>query len=210
MVYGILIITSLIVIGLIIYLIYVLYSTLTSDKLGIELHKDLVDLDDNKTKNITKKQKNTKHKNITFTIKNKDNEFEIELKLFDKDLPITCRNFRHVSKTGFKNKTYKNTYFYKVVKNKYIVGGDILNNDGTGKGSLYGKDFIDEKFPYDHKTPGLLTMENSGEDTNNYQFIITLKEMPEFDKKKVVFGRVVKGLYNLYDLEEGATIIDIK
>ena len=57
--------------------------------------------------------------------------------------------------------------------------------------------------------PGLLTMENSGEDTNNSQFIITLKDMQEFDKKHVIFGRVVKGLYKLYELEEGATITDI-
>lgn len=207
MVYIILIITSLIVISLIIYLIFVLYSKYSSDKLNIELSNS----NPNKVQSRKRKTKVKKiiNNNIKMVIKNNNKKNEIEIELFDKQLPITCRNFRHIAKVGLQKKTYKNTFFYKVVKNKYLIGGDIVNNDGTGKLSLYGKDFIDEKFVYDHKTPGLLTMENSGEDTNNSQFIITLKDMPEFDKKHVVFGRVVKGLYSLYEIEEGATIVDI-
>ena len=200
MIYIILILASIVVITIIVYLMYVLYRKYTSDKLDLELNKVKV------FEEPKPKQKKKIKKNITMVIKNNNKEFEVEIELFDKALPITCRNFRHIALTGFKNQTYVDSLFYKVVKDKYIIGGDILNNDGTGKISLYGKDFIDEAFKYSHKTPGLLTMENSGEDTNNSQFIITLANIPEFDKKHVAFGRVIRGLYNLYEVKEGAII----
>lgn len=43
-----------------------------------------------------------------------------------------------------------------------FVGGDIVNNNGTGTISIYGKFFNDENFIIKHNTPGIVSMANGG------------------------------------------------
>ena len=204
------IITIIVLIVLILYLIYLLYYKFTNDTINS------IDV----TKKLNEINKITNHKslnnNIKLTIKYKDTTFTIELELFDDVLPITCKNFRHIASSGIKNKTYKNSKFYKIIDANRIEGGDILNNDGTGIVYLYGKYFIDESFKYNHNVPGLLSMVSDGPNKNSSKFIITTKCCPCLDGKQVVFGRVVSGLYHLFDLvknnvsESGIPINDIE
>ena len=92
--------------------------------------------------------------------------------------------------------SYVNTDIDRVVKGKFITGGDIRSLFGLpGSFSIFEEgEFADESFAKKHDEPGLLGMcQRAGNaNTNECKFYITLSAPLEFmDKKNVVFGRIV-------------------
>lgn len=119
---------------------------------------------------------------------------KVVIKLFTDITPHTCENFKILCSTKNINKSYKNCPLHRVIKGSIVQGGDIINGNGTGSYSIYGKQFPDENFKIKHSEAGLISMANSGPNTNGSQFFFTLDALPELDGKHVVFGKVVKGL----------------
>ena len=151
------------------------------------------------------KSKIKSNNNLIMTISYDNKEYKLELELFDQVVPKTTKNFRTIALNGINGQTYNGNKFHRVIKGFMLQGGDIVNENGTGSVSIYGDQFEDENFKYHHKVPGLLSMANSGPNTNGSQFFITTVPTPHLDGKHVVFGRVVKGLENLKILESVPT-----
>ncbi|TPN85307.1 peptidylprolyl isomerase [Aquimarina algicola] len=119
-------------------------------------------------------------------------------KLYHKETPMTVANFVALAEgtntkvdSTYKGKKYYNgIVFHRVIKDFMIQTGDPL---GTGTGDP-GYKFPDEIVDtLTHKSKGILSMANSGPDTNGSQFFITLKETPWLNGKHTVFGEIVVG-----------------
>ena len=113
----------------------------------------------------------------------KTNRGNINLDLFPDKAKLTVSNFANLSRRKF----YNNLTFHRVIDDFMIQGGCPI---GTGTGDP-GYKFKDEFSPdLKHDKPGILSMANSGPNTNGSQFFITHLETPWLDKKHTVFGEV--------------------
>lgn len=126
-----------------------------------------------------------------------------------KDFMIQGGDFVNVSKTKIENWLCIFTIYNVTIHifSTYTLDQHFISQgDGTGVMSIYGgSTFADENFVLKHDSPGLLSMANSGKDTNGCQFFITCAKCNFLDNKHVVFGRVIDGLLVMRKIENVPT-----
>ncbi|KAG5452095.1 RING-type E3 ubiquitin-protein ligase ppil2 [Clonorchis sinensis] len=112
-------------------------------------------------------------------------------------VPKTCENFIRHCASGY----YNETIFHRLIRYFIIQGGDP-SGTGFGGESIWNKPFADEFLPnLGHDARGILSMANSGPNTNQSQFFITFRKCKHLDKKHTVFGKVVGGMETLNKVE---------
>jgi peptidyl-prolyl cis-trans isomerase-like 1 len=125
----------------------------------------------------------------------------IAVELYWSHAPKACKNFHELARKSY----YDGTVFHRVIPDFMIQGGDPT---GTGRGgeSIYGKKFDDEITPdLKHVGAGILSMANSGPNSNGSQFFITLAPCPWLDGKHTIFGRVATGMSTVKRMGSVAT-----
>ncbi|XP_056388138.1 RING-type E3 ubiquitin-protein ligase PPIL2 [Hyla sarda] len=126
------------------------------------------------------------------------NKGDLNLELYCDKTPKTCENFIKLCKKNY----YDGTIFHRSIRNFVIQGGDPTGT-GTGGESCWGKPFKDEIKPnLSHTGRGVLSMANTGPNTNKSQFFITFRSCIYLDKKHTVFGRVVGGFDTITAMEK--------
>ncbi|RQG91686.1 peptidylprolyl isomerase [Natrarchaeobius halalkaliphilus] len=130
-------------------------------------------------------------------------EGDVAVELYDERAPRTVDNFVGLA-TGEREWTdpetgdeieeeplYDDVLFHRVIERFMIQTGDPTGTGRGGPGYQFDDEFHEE---LRHGDAGVLSMANSGPDTNGSQFFITLDAQSHLDDDHTVFGKVFDGM----------------
>jgi cyclophilin family peptidyl-prolyl cis-trans isomerase/FKBP-type peptidyl-prolyl cis-trans isomerase len=128
--------------------------------------------------------------------------------------PLTVANFVGLAEgtIAFENRPpgkpfFDGLTFHRVIEDFMIQGGDPLENGTGGPGYRFPDEIAPELA---HDGAGVLSMANSGPDTNGSQFFITRKPAPWLDGFHAVFGRVREGQEVVDAIRQGDRIDSVE
>lgn len=146
---------------------------------------------------------------------------DIKIELHGDKVPNTVANFEKLVKEG----VYDGIYFHRVIEDFMVQTGDPQAKGEAGVDFTYepnsqglpiagtggpGYKFADEFHDtLKHDKPGVLSMANSGPNTNGSQFFITHLETPWLDGVHSVFGQVISGMDVVNSIVQGDKIESI-
>jgi len=144
---------------------------------------------------------------------------DIEIELYDERVPKTVENFVNLAEhdpaadadpapetptwedpeTGETrgDAFYQDTPIHRVIEGFMVQMGDPTGTGRGGPGYTFDDEFDDD---LRHDGPGVVSMANSGPNTNGSQFFITLDAQPHLDGDHAVFGEVIDGMDVLEEL----------
>jgi len=141
----------------------------------------------------------------TYTATMQTSRGVITIELAAADAPVTTNNFVFLSCRGF----YDGLTFHRVVKQPQpfvIQGGDPRGDGRGGPGYLFEDEFSPN---LRHEGPGVLSMANSGANTNGSQFFITLAPASHLDDVHSIFGHVTAGMEAVNAIVEGDLLLGV-
>jgi peptidyl-prolyl cis-trans isomerase A (cyclophilin A) len=131
----------------------------------------------------------------------KTTQGDITVKLYEKESPITVKNFVSLAqgrkawkdpKSGqmVRKPLYNGLTFHRVLPGFMIQGGDP-QGDGAGDVGFVIPDEFHPSLKFDQ--PGRLAMANAGPKTGSCQFFITEVPTPHLNGAHTIFGQVIQG-----------------
>lgn len=157
------------------------------------------------TGSSTLQNSNSNSDKKTMNVTLKTNKGEITIELFADKAPNTVANFKKLAESGF----YDGVKFHRVIKGFMIQSGDPLTKDDS-KADMWGTGgpgykFADEIHANNRNDVGTISMANAGPNTNGSQFFINVNPNNFLDGKHTVFGKVIKGMDVVTEIEGVAT-----
>lgn len=122
----------------------------------------------------------------------------IKVKLLTDTAPMHVSSTIYLTRLGF----YDDTKFHRVIPGFMAQGGDPTGTGRGGPGYRYAGEFENGAL---HDKSGVLSMANSGPNTDASQFFLTFGPTPHLNGKHTVFGNVVEGMGTVKELEKNGS-----
>jgi len=145
-------------------------------------------------RNLNKPPQIEFEKNKSYFWELRTNKGNLTVLLMADTAPMHVSSTIYLTKLGF----YDGLDFHRVITGFMAQGGDPMGNGMGGPGYKYSGEFSPN---VKHDKPGVLSMANSGEDTDGSQFFLTFKPTPHLDGRHTIFGQVIMGIDTLNRLE---------
>ncbi len=116
-----------------------------------------------------------------------ENGKSFTIKLLPQSAPVTVNNFIFLANEGW----YDNVTFHRVIEGFMAQTGDPTGSGAGGPGYAIDNE-IDPQLT--HGEEGVVSMANSGPDTNGSQFFITFADASSLDGNYSIFGKVIEGM----------------